>query len=103
MRWPFGEALMSRSLEPFDFAEDDEDAATVLMSGHQRHLLREVLRTPAPLEAHLLEPQDSPEPAPEVADFEDEETPRWGMTIAAFVVACAAIGAAIWRYIQLTS
>ena len=43
---------MARSLDPFDFAgEDDEDAATVLMSGHQRHLLREVLKTPAPLSA----------------------------------------------------
>jgi hypothetical protein len=95
---------MSRSLEPFDFAEDDEDAATVLMSGHQRKLLREVLKTPAPLEAHVLEPAEHDQPAATgAAVVEEEEAPRWGITIVAFVVACAAIGAAIWRYISLTS
>jgi hypothetical protein len=95
---------MSRSLEPFDFAEDDEDAATVLMSGHQRKLLREVLKTPAPLEAHVLEPEADERPVrADVAAVVEEDEPRWGVTLVALVVACAAIGAAIWRYIALTS
>ena len=97
---------MARSLEPFDFAEDDEDAATVLMSGHQRHLLREVLKTPAPLAAHLLEPEfdddDEPEAAPVRYDEEEpvETGPRWGITIVSVLVAGTALGAAIWKVTQ---
>jgi hypothetical protein len=96
---------MARSLEPFDFAgEDDEDAATVLMSGHQRHLLREVLRTPAPLAAHVLDPQfddDEPAPAPVQSDEQEGEVgPRWGITIVSVLVAGTALGAAIWKFTQ---
>jgi len=99
---------MARSLEPFDFAgEDDEDAATVLMSGHQRHLLREVLKTPAPLAAHLLESQAESEHAPvkmaapvEVFEDEVEAGPRWGITIVSVLVAGTALGAAIWKFTQ---
>jgi hypothetical protein len=100
---------MARSLEPFDFAgEDDEDAATVLMSGHQRHLLREVLKTPAPLAARLVDSQPEAELAPvktaspraaEVVE-EEVEGPRWGITIVSVLVAGTALGAAIWKFTQ---
>src|SRR5687768_3453347 len=99
---------MARSLEPFDFAgEDDEDAATVLMYGHHHHLLREVLKTPAPLSSHVLEHprhvEPRPEPAVLVEDEEDELVdtgPRLGITILSVLVASTALGAAIWKYLQ---
>ncbi len=70
---------MTRPLDPFDFDdEDDDDAATVLMSGHKRALLREALRTPAPLDATVLDPTDESEvsarPASVEAPVVDEDT-----------------------------
>jgi hypothetical protein len=86
---------MTRPLDPFDFdIEDDEDAATVLMSGHQRHLLREALRTPAPLEATVLDQEES-EVAPVVVDapaVEDERDGSWWVVAICMVVLAVAVG-----------
>ena len=84
---------MTRPLDPFDFdGEDDDDAATVLMSGHQRALLREALRTPAPLDAMVLEGKEESEAAsaagvavPATVDEPDSRTARW------VVVLCMAV------------
>jgi len=86
---------MTRPLDPFDFdGEDDDDAATVLMSGHQRALLREVLRTPAPLDAMVLEESESEAAAPAAAvevPIADEETSssRWVVLICMVVLVVA--------------
>lgn len=86
---------MTRPLDPFDFdGEDDDDAATVLMSGHQRHLLREALRTPAPLDAMVLEPNETSESAPAAAVQatvveQESDGSRWVAVICVVVLAVA--------------
>ena len=88
---------MTRPLDPFDFdGEDDDDAATVLMSGHQRHLLREALRTPAPLDAMVLDPKEESESAPAAAVAvqataveEESDGSRWVAVICVVVLAVA--------------
>jgi hypothetical protein len=88
---------MTRPLDPFDFElEDDDDAATVLMSGHQRALLREALRTPAPLDALVLDGKDESEAAsagaaavPLPVEEPDSRAARWVVLLSMAVLVVA--------------
>jgi len=100
---------MTRPLDPFDFdGEDDEDQATVLMSGHQRALLSEALRTPAPLEALILEhgtdEADAPPPAKVAAEAPvDDVGDRGSLWVVTICMAVLAVAVAMSSYAILVA